>query len=185
MLPLEEARELAEEIKRRMVPYCTHIQIAGSIRREKPDVKDLELVCCPIRDYAVDLFGHRTTEIARNYLYDAKDWQCDIRWIKPGTNEIEDWPIKPEGKYWRGLICGRVKLDVFLCNPENFGIQYLIRTGSAEFSQRIVTALRYSKNCPVRDGYIHDRHGSEIITPDEQSVFDLLGMEFIEPRNRV
>jgi DNA polymerase/3'-5' exonuclease PolX len=121
--------------------------------------------------------------ISTHYQTKSAARACIKQWAE--TGKIEGVRIEKEGKYWRGLICNRVKLDLFLCEPDNFGIQYLIRTGSADFSQRIVTALRYRQNCPVSNGYVHDAKGNVIVTPDEQSVFDLLGMTFIEPRERV
>ena len=44
-LPLAEAEKVAEELKRELDPYCMEIVIAGSIRRRRPIVHDIDLVC--------------------------------------------------------------------------------------------------------------------------------------------
>lgn len=42
-----EALAVAEALRDYLAPACVRIEIAGSIRREKPEVKDIELVCEP------------------------------------------------------------------------------------------------------------------------------------------
>lgn len=43
-MKLEQALEIAEKVKALLAPHCERIEIAGSIRRKKPDVKDIEIV---------------------------------------------------------------------------------------------------------------------------------------------
>jgi len=40
-MQLEEAEQLAEQIAGEIADYCEKIKIVGSIRRRKPEVKDL------------------------------------------------------------------------------------------------------------------------------------------------
>jgi len=51
---LAEARKLAEQMVERLRPACDKIEIAGSVRRGKPEVKDIEIVCLP-RDTGNDI----------------------------------------------------------------------------------------------------------------------------------
>jgi DNA polymerase/3'-5' exonuclease PolX len=44
---LTEAARQANIIVERLRPFTTIINIAGSIRREKSEVKDIEIVCLP------------------------------------------------------------------------------------------------------------------------------------------
>ncbi len=46
-MKLDKALEIAERTKKLLAPYCERIEIAGSIRRKKPEVKDIELVAIP------------------------------------------------------------------------------------------------------------------------------------------
>ncbi|MFH1640834.1 MAG: hypothetical protein ABIA66_02590, partial [Candidatus Omnitrophota bacterium] len=45
--PLEKMKYLAEDVVRLLRPYCTRIEIAGSIRRTRSEVSDIEIVCIP------------------------------------------------------------------------------------------------------------------------------------------
>ena len=52
-MTLERAKEIAEKVVSQLSPYCERIEIAGSVRREKPFPKDVEIVCIPRgKDYA-------------------------------------------------------------------------------------------------------------------------------------
>lgn len=44
---LSRAKVLAEEVRQVLAPYCEQIEIAGSIRREKAEVGDIEIICIP------------------------------------------------------------------------------------------------------------------------------------------
>ena len=44
----EVMRKQAEALRELLAPACARIEIAGSIRREKPKVKDVELVAVPL-----------------------------------------------------------------------------------------------------------------------------------------
>lgn len=182
--PLTTARAIAEKIIADITPYCVRCDIAGSVRREKPLVKDIEIVCIP--KFAevpgpVDLFGEKM--LAENILQKHLEAKTTVRWIKPGTSVIEDWPLKPQAKYWRGLMPNGIKLDIFLARPENWGMIYLLRTGSFEFNIALATHAKRLRR-PIRDGRIWvDRVARD--TPEEQDVFNWLGLAWVEPRDRI
>lgn len=183
MASLAVAREAAEWLVENIRPSCHRVEIAGSIRRGKPEVKDVEIVCVPrwIERPGTDLFG---TPEPVNVLHDWAKTTNLVRWIKPGVSEIIDWEPKADGKYWRGILWqhGDLKLDLFIAKPENFGAIYLIRTGSADFSQACVThALRIGKRCV--DGHF-TVGGEPVPTPTEESVFELLNLRYVEPARR-
>src|SRR5262249_43464508 len=46
-VPLEHANELALEVVELLGEACERIAVAGSIRRRRPDVADIEVVCGP------------------------------------------------------------------------------------------------------------------------------------------
>jgi DNA polymerase/3'-5' exonuclease PolX len=49
-MKLERAQEIADQVIKRLYPYCQRIKVAGSVRRQKPEPSDIELlypqVCC-------------------------------------------------------------------------------------------------------------------------------------------
>ena len=46
-MPLARARAFAEKIVVELAPFCAQIEIAGSIRRQRPDCGDVDIVCLP------------------------------------------------------------------------------------------------------------------------------------------
>lgn len=184
MYQLKQAECFAQRLIEGMSPHCTRVEIAGSIRRKKDTVKDIEIVAIP-------RYEHRQREgflFANpervNLLYErwAQDTQ-DVQWIKPATQEIVTWSIKPDQKYWRGMLPSGMKLDLFLVCPENWGIQLLIRTGSAEFSQGVMTeAKRIGKPCV--NAFLKSPNGNDIFTFEEHEVFDVLGLVYVDPQKR-
>lgn len=180
------AKALADVLVGNMRPYCERIEITGSIRREKPEVKDIEIVCIPRIDTEIvksGLFGDELP-VETNRLWEwATGGSHNVQWIKPGTSEIVDWIPKADGKYWRGYLPEHdCKLDLFLAKPDNFGTIFLIRTGSAEFSQAVVTKAKH-QGTPCEGGYF-TQNGKRVYTPEEIDVFKLLDLDYVEPVER-
>lgn len=147
-------------------------------------VKDIEIVATPRwveRPDPTDLFGERQLRV--NLLCEDLKQREHVQWIKPGTKVIEPWPLKPEGKYWRGLLANGMKLDMFLAEPDNYGAIKLIRTGSMEFNVALF-AHAGRAGFDIDRGWFW-RDGEKIATPEEEDVFALLGLPYVEPRDRV
>jgi DNA polymerase/3'-5' exonuclease PolX len=184
MYLLKEAEAKAQWLVEQMRPFCVRAEIAGSIRRRKAEVKDIEIVAIPkFEDRQQEGFLFAKTKSV-NLLYElwARDIQ-DVQWIKPATQQIVSWPVNADGRYWRGLLPSGMKLDLFLVCRENWGLQLLIRTGCAEFSQAVMTeAKRIGKPCV--NAFLQSPSGESIPTFEEQDVFEALGLEYVEPPNR-
>src|SRR5258708_19958012 len=67
---LHVARARAEELVEKLAPHCERIEIAGSIRRGKHTVKDIDLVVIPKMTSPDTLYGV-TDEIAKTDFYAA------------------------------------------------------------------------------------------------------------------
>ena len=63
-MELTEAREIAETIKGLLEGSCDRIEIAGSIRRHKWDVGDIELLCIPKFVGGVDMLDRELGALA-------------------------------------------------------------------------------------------------------------------------
>ncbi|GAI99638.1 unnamed protein product [marine sediment metagenome] len=48
-MELEKAKVIARKVVKELSPYCDKIQVAGSVRRQKPTVKDIDIVLIPRR----------------------------------------------------------------------------------------------------------------------------------------
>lgn len=192
---LKTAKPLAKMLLQTVQPYCTHAFIAGSIRREKAEVKDIELVVVPRWEEDIDptdLFAERVVPVNRLYQAVAGGIALSevcpaVQWIKPSTSVIQPWPLQPEGKYWRGYLPEQqVKLDVFLATSKNVGAIFLIRTGSMEFGRAVMT---HAQTVGYRfiDGSLQYQNANSytpVVTPDEETVFRLLRLRFVEPQQR-
>lgn len=184
-MQLNEARAIAENLVGQMEPFCEKILIAGSIRRACDECRDVEICVVPKWEQGIvstDLFG--STELlncALTWAFDAEA-RGVVQWIKPGTAEIIQWEPKRDGKYWRGILPEGVKLDLFLCTLKNWGVISLIRTGSAQFSHGVAAhAQRIGRN--FSEGYL-TIDGVPVATPDEETVFEMLGLEYVMPHAR-
>lgn len=189
-MEFEQALRVAVDVADYLRPYCERLSVAGSIRRGVREVKDIEIVCIPRwedRQLEGVMFDFPNKV---NLLHDAVAQSTVIRWIKPGASDVISWPIKPDGKYWRGLIhpgcfgsSDYIKLDLFIARPENWGVIYAIRTGSADFSRALVTYARDRTDYRVAEGMLVYK-GAPVPCPEEEVLFDSLSLLWVDPPSR-
>jgi DNA polymerase/3'-5' exonuclease PolX len=196
-LPRSEAVALAWELVSLLSPYCERIEVAGSIRRGRPTVGDIELVCLPrFGDASRDLF-QEVVEPGVNLL----DLECDRLFVEGTLGKRYDKNGRPRwGSGLKWATYRDVPLDLFpVVGPTaQFGVDLLIRTGSADFAHRFVTPCeRHAMTRAGRDlgqgwlppGYHVDRgalwyDGEPVATPEERQVFEAIGREFVPPEER-
>jgi len=167
---LAEAEALTQSAVYALSPYCERIEIAGSIRRRKPDVKDAEIVCIPKRIQRVgDLF-----EVARD--------EVDPGFVA-AVNQWVGLKGQPSGKYTQRLLPWGLKLDLFMTTPEQWGSILLIRSGPKEFSKRVMGYLLPEHGYKCEDGYIW-KDGFKVATPEEADVFKMARLPWIQPEAR-
>lgn len=175
--PLSVAKEKAAELLQLLKPACEKIDIAGSIRRDKPEVKDIEIVCHP--KMALDLFGEPTIisgdlDYKLAELVNAGILQHSVK----NGQKYKNFVVPPLG----------IKLDLFIVTPPaQYGFILTLRTGPGGFSQKIVTRRNKGGLLPshlkVKDGAIWD--GNNVVpTPTEAAFFNLLEIDWIEPKQR-
>lgn len=183
-IPLEHARLLADEVVALLEPSCDRIAVAGSIRRRRPDVGDVEIVCLPRYEVIqADLFApgeglNRDLLTAR-----CSDLLADGTLAhRPDVNGHPAFGAKFKRLLYRG-----VPLDLFSPLPECWGVVFCIRTGPAEFSHRLVTPRRQGGLLPgwlrVSEGRIW-RAQTALRTPEEEDVFAAIGLDWIPPEKR-
>ncbi len=176
--PLVEAERIAGLIVTDLAPYCDRISVAGSVRRRKSsEVGDLELVAIPARG-AGGLFG----DIATNLLWEHLHASERYRFTK-GDN--------PDGRYYQLALVAYpdLQVDLFLAEADNWGLTLLVRTGSAEFSTAALARWKRRQGIgPEQAGSVGGRlvrrDGEVVPTPEEEAVFELLGMPWIAPEQR-
>ncbi len=127
-MELKKALEIAKQVKAALKPYCTQIEIGGSVRRRVKEVKDIEIICAPKRINEVDLFGDASgSRVHLAFIKAVKQWQN----LRGGAN----------GRYTQRQHPAGIKLDIFISMPKTFGYHYAIRTGPAEYSRQLVMQM--------------------------------------------
>lgn len=157
----QEILPIAEKYKKILEPYCkkSRCRIAGSIRRKCPDCGDIELVI--IRE--------------PNKLEELKSVVGEWRRIKGDIT----------GRYTQRILPEGIKLDIFIAvdDGSNWGNILVIRTGNAKFSKCIMGIRAPQVNLKHREGYLWHGMG-RLNCYEEEDVFRLLRMDYIEPENR-
>lgn len=177
-IDLHEAETIAEKVRTHIHPAMDRVEVAGSIRRRKEVVGDVEICGIP---------GDREKLI--KLLEDVGQH------IKPGVPGAVPWTPKVSAKYLRVRLAEGMNLDVFLATPENWGGLYMMRTGSGaspdgnSFHGFIPGIFgrwkKLSGGGRMTDCMPTKRDGEQIHVPEEQDFFDLLGMDFVPPQERI
>lgn len=202
-LTLAQAELLASQLAGALTSSCERIEVAGSIRRQKRDPKDIELVLIPKWDAApvtgqAALFGSDNTEplnLAQQTL-GALQAAGALQIIKPGTTEVVPWHLNADGKYWRLYLPEqRVKVDVFVCTPETWGLNLMIRTGSGVgpngrpdtgFAPAMLVRWKaVSGGGQSYEAQLRGANGGTRATPEEQDVFEACKVRWVPPEKRI
>ncbi len=180
-VPLTEAIAGASELEMMLHPVTERVEVAGSIRRGRPDVGDIELVAVP-RYQSDGLFGTATV----NLLTERVDHLIERGYLASHPTD----PKRGE-RYSKLFLPSRgLQVDLFSATEATFGLILLIRTGPAAYSQRFVTDLR-RRSLHVAGGALH-RGGlgcgayvcETVPTPDEADVFGAAGWPVTPPELR-
>ena len=180
-MDLAQAQGIADGLIEALAPACEWIGVAGSIRRRKPNPKDVEIVYVPrLETRQVDLFG--TTEQVP--LTDQV-----VAWLVKAEILAWDEEIKRRGPRYKRLIhveTGAV-VELFAARADNLGLILALRTGPGEFNRILVTARRYGGAMPagmrMRDGFLW-RGGRRLETPTEEEFFAALDLPCWPPEER-
>lgn len=177
-MDLGRADILCEKIVAVLGSVCQRVQIAGSVRRRKAKVGDIEVVLIPkMVLIQPDLFNFDGTQ-----EYDRD----------PGLALV----LNNMGRTIRGNVftgkyvaidaddseVGRFRVDVFVATRENWGLILAIRTGSAGFSHSLAR-LWCRKGYHSRDGMLRKQERT-IDVREERDLFKLLDLPFIDPCDR-
>lgn len=177
-ISLCQAEGLASKIISALAPGCERIEVAGSIRRKKETVGDIEIVAIPIVQR--NLLGEPTENFPTLLDQILGSLIMDER-IKRGQR----WGDK--FRQFHPAAQPNITVDLFLVTPESWGVQFMIRTGSAEFSRKAVTQQSKGgflhNDCHIHNGRVW-YHGRDVQTPEETDVFKWLNCGWVEPCKR-
>ena len=141
--------------------HCDRIEVAGSIRREKPKVHDVDFVVVTKSDAD-------WKRISNTLTYNKAKHSCS------GNQLIKTF-----------LPCrnGMFQVDFYRARPSTFGVHLLIRTGSADHNMWLAGyAISKGMRLKYSEGLL--KEGVPISGEDEKGVFAALGLICPMPSQR-
>jgi DNA polymerase (family 10) len=174
---------VADLLVAHLAPYSRRIQVAGSIRRQKPMVGDVELLAIPDVVTLRNLLGEVTSEL------DTLD-QGIQRLIEAGflayrlNRAGHRAGYGPKNKLLLHVPSG-IPVDVFCTTEERWAMSLVIRTGPAELNKRLAAVAQahgmkahaYGEGFTLADG-------SALACKSEEEVFAAVGWPYLPPEER-
>jgi DNA polymerase (family 10) len=173
-MELEKAKAIAEELKTRFEVGCERIEIAGSIRRQKPEVGDIELLVIPRYGGLLECVDCLNEAIVDLMVQEILGYRL---------NKLGSRVYGPKNKLMVHLPSG-IGVDIFSTSEECWPVALVVRTGGKITNQRIAMAA-------IKKGWHLQAYGAGFTTPQgdiicksERDVFELVGLPYKEPWER-
>jgi DNA polymerase/3'-5' exonuclease PolX len=158
-LDLHMAANLVEKVKSTVQPHCVKIDMAGSIRRQKSKVHDIDFVVATKNNAEWQKVSDKLKQLKTKLNCEGN---AIIKALVPFQN-------------------GHFQVDFYRANPSTFGILLLIRTGSAEHKMWLA-GFAQSKGMQLKYNQGLLKNGNVIAGEDETSVFKALGVIIRDPQ---
>jgi DNA polymerase/3'-5' exonuclease PolX len=184
-IPLAEAVEVADWLVDRLAPACHRIVVAGSIRRRKPMVSDIEILYTakvatgPSPD---DLFAPLEVNCADQAI---RELEREII-LKRRLNKVGNETFGPLNKLMVHVASG-IPVDLFASTERNFHNALVMRTGPRELNERIAVAAR-KKGFTWKvygSGFENLTTGEVVVVTSEREVFSVVDLPYAEPEHRL
>ncbi len=153
---LERAEKIAEAVIEKVSPYC-EIEVAGSVRRKRPWVKDIDFVLIP-----------------------SDSWR-----LHNEIMQLAQGKAKASGAKLMRVMWGEVQLDFYFATRETWATILLIRTGSTENNIRLCSRAKELGWHLHADGSgLFNEKGERIAGDSEISIYNALGLRWQRPEER-
>lgn len=151
---LTEAQKISEEFIEKLRPYCLRVEVAGSIRRKKPDqIKDIDILCI-YKDY----------EEIKNFVESLGK-------------------VKVSGKSKIQVETEKAVLDVYFATEDDWGSQILYLTGNNKQNVKMRSLAKNKFGWKLNQHGLFDGSG-DLISSDEKGIFEMLELNYKEPWER-
>ena len=155
MIELERAQRIANAVIKRLSPYCSRIEVAGSVRRKKPQVHDIDFVLIP-----------------------SDPWKLHSEILKLGQ-------VRMSGSKVTRVMAGSVQLDLYFADEKTWATLLLIRTGSAENNRRLCSrAKEMGWRLHAAGSGLFNERVERIAGDTEESIYGALGLPYQRPEER-
>lgn len=183
-IPLAKAEALAMELVEILRPVTDRIEIAGSIRRRKAEVGDIEIVMAPrFEEVPGDLFGDTTDRINHQFKRVLELRREGVLTDRPNSLGHPACGERFQRMLYKGVPC-----DLFsVVPPRQWGFIFWLRTGPAHQNKTMMTRRSEGGTLPdhmrCRGGRLWV-YGRSVPTPEEEDFYREIGLDFVEPERR-
>jgi DNA polymerase (family 10) len=154
---LKQAQALAAEVVGILTPVVERVEVVGSIRRQRPTVRDIDLVLIP----------------KNQGLLDTKLREMGCQFGGPKIRRLV---------YPRDM---GAPVDIYIATPETWATLLLIRTGSTRHNVYLCKLARARGWQLKANGQgLLDSQDKRVAGDTEQSIFAALGLKYREPEER-
>jgi DNA polymerase (family 10) len=162
-MELKLAKTIAGDIVNKLTPHCQRIEVAGSIRRRKEYVRDIDIVLIPSN---------------QGQLLAALQ---GIGQIAMGGNKL----IRVKTPYG-------IDLDIYIADERTWATLLLIRTGSKKHNIKLCTLAKKLGMTLHADGsglfrlsnVASQPYEARVAGDSEESIFEALGLAYVPPEKR-
>lgn len=179
-----DAMEVAQKFVEFLEPHCTRIVIAGSLRRKKQLVSDIEILFVTKQGVTMepgDLFGPRQVAAWRADL--ALEALLNTGVIEKRLNKNEH-PTWGEKNKLAVHVASGIPVDFFATTEDCFFNALVVRTGPAALNREIATRAieRGWEWHAYGNGFTRARETKRVKC--ERDVFEHVGLPYKEPWDR-
>lgn len=175
--PYMQAMEAAARLLGELRPYTERIEIAGSLRRKRDDVGDIELVCVP--KVSEDMFGGRGQDLLHQHI----DGLVAAGTLAKRPNVNGGFTYGEKNKLLVDRASG-IPLDVFTTEARYWGMALFVRTGPADWNKRAMAHFLSRGMAGHAYRGVTLANGEDVDCPEEADVFRHLGWPWAEPEVR-
>lgn len=179
--PIDEAWSVALELTELFAAHAERICIAGSIRRRKPLVGDIELLAIPkmgVRQ--ADMFTTESFDTLHEFV--GFLIAAGILAKRPNVNGAFTYGL--QNKLLIHCASG-IPVDLFSTTLEKWWVSLVVRTGSKETNLRLtIGAQALGRKLYAYGAGVTMPDGRLVLATSEQEVFQLCNAKYLDPENR-
>ncbi len=180
--PNEVGMQVAAELCRVLKPVCERLVVAGSLRRRKATVGDVEILYIgktEVRQDPADMFASITVNLADEQIAALEK----VGTLERRKNVNGSTMYGSKNKLMRHRVSG-LPVDLFAATSANWWNYLVCRTGPADSNTRICLAAqaRGWKWNPYGAGF--SRGLESVAMASEEEVFAFVGLPYANPEDR-
>lgn len=178
----EDCWVIARALVAQLTPFCEKIEVAGSLRRQKQMVSDIEIVYVPkFGTRQVDMFSKEQTDLCAVEIDHLVVQKVIAK--RPAKNGVFTWgDLNKLGVH----VQTGIPVD-FFCEPDilDWPRTLAIRTGPKEFNVKLMASAPKVGLIPHAYGpALFSALGVRVIPKNERHFIELCGMKYLLPRDR-